>query len=107
MSSSPPPVVTLGSLVVDTASNRITFESELVELSPVAGRLLAALVTNRNRVVSRHELAKMLDLRWERSVDVLVMKIRRALGEASVRTVRGRGWIIDTGVFGAEAAAHA
>ncbi len=105
--SSEPAVVILGSLMVDAVGNRITFGSQTMQLSHAACRLLAVLVANRHRVVSRGELAKLLDLRWERSVDVLVMKIRRTLGEDSVRTVRGRGWIIDGRAFGAEAAAHA
>lgn len=92
----------LGDLTVDPSAGIVTLASTPLALSSSAVSLLAVLVANRHRVVSRRELATELDLRWERSVDVLVMKIRRVLGKDAVRTVRGRGWIIDGSLFGVE-----
>ncbi len=59
--------------------------------------VLNVLMTNRNRVLSRSELTRLSGLHGlsERRCDGLLVGIRRVLGPDSIRTVRGRGWILD------------
>jgi len=59
--------------------------------------VLATLADARGRVVSRSELARRAGLRHAcpRRADSLLVTVRRALGDAAVRTVRGRGWMLD------------
>ena len=56
--------------------------------------MLAVLVANQHRVISRGELARLagLDGLSERRCDSVLVQIRRYLGRDSVSTVRGRGW---------------
>jgi DNA-binding response OmpR family regulator len=60
--------------------------------------VLNALMTNRSRVLSRSELTRLSGLNGlnERRCDSLLVGIRRVLGADAIRTVRGRGWIIDS-----------
>lgn len=90
--------VTVGSLVLDAATHRISFEDEELRLGPTEFKLLHYLMKHVERVHSRGQL---LDKVWgdhvfieERTVDVHVKRLREALGPAGslVETVRGAGY---------------
>ena len=59
--------------------------------------LLRALIGCSGRVVSRRELARLAGMSalHERRCDSLLVSIRKTLGSDSIRTVRGRGWILN------------
>lgn len=86
--------VSLGSLSVDLVTGTATMGDCSVDLSRRHLELLALLISNSNRVVSRAELSASLGLQQGRSVDVLLSGIRQKLGFGVVRTVPKRGWII-------------
>ena len=58
--------------------------------------MLAALMDCRGRVLGRKELTRRAGLSDvnQRRCDSLLVNVRRALGPDSIRTVRGRGWIL-------------
>jgi len=59
--------------------------------------LLRALIDCSGRVVGRRELARLAGMSalHERRCDSLLVSIRKTLGSDSIRTVRGRGWILN------------
>lgn len=67
------------------------------ELAPREQAVLDVLRAAGGRVVSRAELARAAGLGGlsERRVDGVLVRLRRALPEAAVITVRGRGWALD------------
>ena len=90
--------VNVGTLVLDAATHRITFQNQPLKLGPTEFKLLHFLMTHPERVHSRSTL---LDKVWgdhvfieERTVDVHVKRLREALGAAGVmvETVRGAGY---------------
>ena len=90
--------VTIGELVLDAATHRVTYQGELLKLGPTEFKLLHYLMKHAERVHSRSQL---LDKVWgdhvfieERTVDVHVKRLREALGAAGVliETVRGAGY---------------
>ena len=90
--------VTVGSLVLDAATHRISFQGQELKLGPTEFKLLQYLMKHVERVHSRSQL---LDKVWgdhvfieERTVDVHVKRLREALGPAGslVETVRGSGY---------------
>lgn len=90
--------VTVGALVLDAATHRISFQDQELKLGPTEFKLLHYFMTHAERVHSRSAL---LDNVWgdhvfieERTVDVHVKRLREALGAASqmVETVRGAGY---------------
>lgn len=85
----------LGTLEVDTESYRASLAGRILELSRSQVELLAILLANRHRVLSRIELSQALGLLRPRSVDVLLSGLRREIGRPFVRNVRNRGWIVE------------
>ncbi len=91
-------VITIGALVLDPATYRVSFEERPLKLGPTEFKLLHFLMGHSERVHSR---AQLLDKVWgdhvyieERTVDVHVKRLREALAQAGsmVETVRGAGY---------------
>lgn len=92
-------VVTMGKLVLDPSTHRVTFDALPIKLGPTEYKLLHYLMTHAERVHSR---AQLLDQVWgdhvfveERTVDVHIKRLREALGKpaaAMIETVRGAGY---------------
>lgn len=87
-------------LALDGASHRVSAGERTVSLGPTEYRLLHFFMTHPERVYTR---AQLLDRVWggnvyveERTVDVHIRRLRKALAEAGhdrlVQTVRGSGY---------------
>lgn len=91
--------ITVDQLTLDPVSHRVISENTPIELGPTEFRLLQFFMTHQNRAYSRSQL---LDMVWggnvyveERTVDVHIRRLRKALGkrhEHLVQTVRGTGY---------------
>jgi two-component system, OmpR family, phosphate regulon response regulator PhoB len=90
--------VTIGDLVLDGATYRVSFKGQQLKVGPTEFKLLHYFMKHAERVHSR---AQLLDKVWgdhvfieERTVDVHVKRLREALGGAGamVETVRGAGY---------------
>ena len=93
-------IISAGSLDLDAAGHRVSANGEEIKLGPTEYRLLKFLMTHPDRVYSRSQL---LDRVWganvyveERTVDVHVRRLRKALAEKAaddyIQTVRGAGY---------------
>jgi two-component system phosphate regulon response regulator PhoB len=93
-------IVSAGPLQLDTAGHRVSASGAEIRLWPTEYRLLHFLMTHPERVYSR---AQLLDRVWganvyveERTVDVHVRRLRKALSDAEadnyIQTVRGAGY---------------
>ncbi len=103
--------VTVGSLMLDAATHRISFHDQELKLGPTEFKLLHYMMKHAERVHSRSTL---LDKVWgdhvfieERTVDVHVKRLREALGAAGsmVETVRGAGYRLTALVTAAQSRA--
>lgn len=89
-----------GAVVLDPASCTVTIEGATVDIGNAEYKLLKFLLAHRERVFSR---AQLLDKVWgdhavieERTVDVHVLRLRKALKSADglIRTVRSVGYML-------------
>jgi two-component system phosphate regulon response regulator PhoB len=89
----------LGNIRLDPDTRQVTAGEALLELGNVEFRLLRFFLSNPERVFSRQQI---LDRVWpnqpeieERTVDVHVLRLRKAMGEDGymIRTVRGVGYL--------------
>ncbi|MGB0204020.1 MAG: phosphate regulon transcriptional regulator PhoB [Neptuniibacter sp.] len=97
--------VTVDELTLDPISHRVTSDQKPVELGPTEFRLLQFFMTHQDRAYSRSQL---LDMVWggnvyveERTVDVHIRRLRKALGDRHdylVQTVRGTGYRFSSNV---------
>jgi two-component system phosphate regulon response regulator PhoB len=89
----------LGNVVLDPETRKAMTGGVAMELGNVEFRLLRFFLSNPERVFSRHQI---LDRVWpnqpeieERTVDVHVLRLRKAMGEEGrlIQTVRGVGYM--------------
>jgi len=93
--------ITCGPITLEDLSHTVTFNGEIVELSPTEYRLLQVLVENKNRVLSKTVL---LDDVWgitfeseSTVVDTYISYLRKKLhrdGFEGIKTIRGVGFVI-------------
>lgn len=99
-----PPRLAHGSLTLDLAAHQARWQGRAVPLRPNEFRLLAHFIEHPDQVLSRTALIAMLgkdsDVIDERTVDVWVGRLRRALKAHGVpdplRTVRSLGYVLDS-----------
>lgn len=91
----------LGPLRIDTASARVLLDGEPVRLTALEFRLLSYLAHNAGAVVSKTELTEHLYAqdfdRDSNTLEVIVGRLRRKLGEGLIETVRGQGYRLAAG----------
>ena len=94
------PVISMGGLVLDSETFRVTANGTAIDISPTEFRLLHFFITHPERVYSR---AQLLDQVWgqnvyveERTVDVHIRRLRKTLGphgfDRYIQTVRSVGY---------------
>jgi len=92
------PNVTVGELMLDGATYRVSYQGEQLKIGPTEFKLLSYLMHHAERV---HTRSQLLDKVWgdhvfieERTVDVHIKRLRESLGKAGVmvETVRGTGY---------------
>jgi two-component system OmpR family response regulator len=94
----PAPVLTAGSLSLDTRQMQIAQGGTPVALSPLEYRLLAYLIHHAGRVVAPTELAEHLyasgNDRDPNAIEVIIARLRRKLGPEAIETRRGFGYVV-------------
>ncbi|MEO5586064.1 MAG: response regulator transcription factor [Novosphingobium sp.] len=99
-----PPRLAHGGLTLDLAAHQARWQSRAVPLRPNEFKLLAHFIAHPDQVLSRTGLIEMLgkdsDIIDERTVDVWVGRLRRALkahgAPDPLRTVRSLGYVLDS-----------
>ncbi|TXS38103.1 response regulator transcription factor [Streptomyces sp. OR43] len=93
------PVVTVGSLRMDTAARRVQRGEEEIALTAKEFAVLEQLVLRAGQVVSKAEILEHVwDFAYDGDpniVEVYVSTLRRKLGPASIRTMRGAGYRLE------------
>jgi len=98
--SGSPPLLSNGRLSLDPATRQASFLGETALLTPREFALLQALLARPGAVLSRSEIERQI-YGWNEEVEsnaieFLIHTIRRKLGAAAIRNVRGLGWMVDS-----------
>ena len=90
--------IQFGDLVLDTNAMQLSRDGVPISLTAQEYRLIAYLAHQRDRVVSQAEITEHLYAQdFERnsnSIEVLVGRLRRKLGERVIKTRRGFGYLL-------------
>ncbi len=88
-----------GPVLLDTRTSRVTVGEEVIRLTAQEYKLLAYLMHNKSKVVSRTELTEHIyDQDFDRdsnTIEVFITRIRKKLGTDLIRTVRGLGYVLE------------
>jgi two-component system OmpR family response regulator len=98
-SEAAPTVLSVGPITLDEESHKVTFEGEVVDLSPTEFRLLHVLLESKGRVLSKSFLLEEVwGINFETEttvVDTYISYLRKKLHRGDfegIRTVRGVGF---------------
>ena len=101
LSGMPSSTIKCGPISIEDSTHTVTFNDEVIDLSPTEYRLLQVLIENKNRVLSKGVL---LDDVWgitfeseSTVVDTYISYLRKKLhkdGFEGIKTVRGVGFVI-------------
>ncbi len=90
------PEIVIGRLMVDTAAGRVLVDGAAVKLTGLEYRLLACLAHRAGQVVSKTELTEHLYAqdfdRDSNTLEVVVGRLRKKLGDGLIETLRGQGY---------------
>ncbi|MGD9161187.1 MAG: response regulator transcription factor [Desulfobacteraceae bacterium] len=99
------PVIKIGDLQLDTVKREVTKGGKPVELTPREFSILEFLLYNKNRAVSRFNLAEHVwgddydPFSMSNFMDVHLKNLRQKIGDTGrgniIRTIRGVGYIIE------------
>ena len=93
-------IIRCGELELDPASQRITDGGKLLSFSALEYRLVAYMILNQGKVVSKTQLNEHLyEQGFDRDsnvIEVLVNRCRKKLRGDRIQTLRGQGYIIHT-----------
>lgn len=97
--SGSPALLSNGNLRLDPATHEAQFSGETSLLTAREFALLSALLTRPGTILSRSELERQI-YGWNEEVEsnaieFLIHTIRKKLGAAAIRNVRGVGWMVD------------
>jgi len=101
LTTTKPRVITVGDVVIETASRQVTISGHLLELTSTEYNILEALLTKAGHVISKAELSEIALGRtltaYDRSIDMHISNLRSKLGPLSqqnklIKTVRGIGY---------------
>ena len=92
------PVIRAGVLSLDSQLGVISRDGLALKLTAFEQRILAYLIHHQNRIVSRTELSDHLyDTDTDRdfkSIEVVIGRLRRKVGEGVIETRRGEGYLL-------------
>ena len=87
----------MGDVAIDTRQMTVTVAQVRVDLTPQEYRLVSYLAHNAGRAVSQSELLDHIyagdSAHMTNSIEVLVGRVRRKLGDGCVETRRGFGYV--------------
>lgn len=97
----PEALLRVGRVTLDANARQVTFDGHAIDLQPREFTLLQELMLNAGRVLSREQLEQRM-YPWgeeveSNAVEVHVHHLRRKLGAAIVRTIRGVGYVMPRG----------
>ncbi|MFH8666174.1 response regulator transcription factor [Streptomyces anulatus] len=94
-----PPVLTVGSLRIDTAARRVIRGEDEIALTAKEFAVLEQLALRAGQVVSKAEILEHVwDFAYDGDpniVEVYISTLRRKLGATAIRTVRGAGYRLE------------
>lgn len=90
--------VAAGDLLLDTKSQRISFAAEFLNLTSHEYKVLAYLIMQQNKVVSKTELTEHIYAqdfdKDSNTIEVFIGRLRKKIPAGIIETVRGQGYIL-------------
>ncbi len=95
------PTIDAGRLNLDSQLGVITLDGVAVKLTAFESRILSYLIHHKNRLITRTELSEHLyEVDTDRdfkSIEVVIGRLRKKIGDGMIETRRGEGYVLRVG----------
>jgi len=92
-------LIKIGKIIVNTNKMEIQKDKKIIKINVSEKVLLENMINSAGRIFSREEISKITNLTQERSIDVLVTRLRQKIepdpkNPKYLQTVRGTGYVL-------------
>jgi two-component system, OmpR family, phosphate regulon response regulator OmpR len=89
----------VGSAEIDLNKMTINLKNELIKINNTEKKVLIEMLANPGKTYSREEIGAILDISQERSIDVMITRLRQKLeinpkNPKYLQTIRGSGYVL-------------
>ena len=92
-------VVEFSNIQIDLNKSLIIKESEEIKINNTEKIILEKMINNPGNIFSREDIGKLIDLEKERSIDVIITRLRKKIeinpkNPKFLQTIRGSGYVL-------------
>ena len=92
-------VIEFGNIKIDLKKQFIYKNDESLKINNTEKIILEKMINSPGKIFKREEIANLIDLNKERSIDVIVTRLRKKIEESPkspkyLQTIRGEGYVL-------------
>ena len=92
-------IIKFKNVKIDLKKMFIYKEEKILKINNAEKVILEKMINNPGKIFKRHEIGKLIDLEKERSIDVIITRLRKKIEEKPknpkyLQTIRGEGYVL-------------
>ena len=91
--------IKIGESLINLKKLTINYENKIIKINPTEKKILQNLISSSGKVFSRNEIGKMTNITKERTIDVMITRLRKKIepdpkNPKYLQTIRGSGYVL-------------
>ncbi|MAJ23315.1 MAG: DNA-binding response regulator [Candidatus Pelagibacter sp. TMED64] len=91
--------IKIGKSLINLKKLTINYDNKIIKINPTEKKILQNLISYSGKVFSRNEIGKMTNVTKERTIDVMITRLRKKIepdpkNPKYLQTIRGSGYVL-------------